>query len=70
MDFESADKMQVRARNFTGIFGEEHIFLLQCARRVAIDQRDVYGTGYALIEGPANVEVAVFEKPDEASLEA
>ena len=69
-DFESMDEIQIRARSFGGVFGEEHIFLFQRAGGDAIVERDIDGTGNAVFHSPTNVEGALFEEADNAALEA
>ena len=53
-----------------GIFGDEHIFLLQRTSRDAIVERDIDGTGAAVLHCPSNMEGVLFEEPDEAAPEA
>ena len=69
-DSESSHEIQICARSFGGVFGEEHIFLFQRAGRDAIVERDIERTGHSVLHSPANVEGGLFEEPDEAALEA
>ena len=70
-DLESGNEIQIRARCFGSVFGEEHIFLLQRERHGAIGERDIEGTDDAVLHCPANVEgLLFFEKPDETALES
>ena len=69
-DMESGNEIQIRARSRGGVFGDEHILLLQRAGRDAIVERDIDGTGHAVLHSPSNVEGGLFEQPDEAALEA
>ena len=69
-DMESRNEIQIRARSFGGVFGEEHIFLFQRSGPDAIVERDIEGAGDPVLHSPANVEYGLFEEPDEAALEA
>ena len=60
-DLERRNEIQIRARSLGGVIGDEHIFLLQRAGGDAIVERDIDGTGNAVLHSPSNVEHGVFE---------
>src|SRR5450631_768657 len=68
-DMKSTDEIQVGAWNLGGVFGEEDTFLFQRAGRDAVVERDIDGTGQAVLHSPSNVKGGVVEEPDEAAPE-
>src|SRR5208282_5286151 len=69
-NLESSQEIPIRSRSCGGVFGDEHIFFLQRTCRGAIVERDIDGTGDAVLHSPSNVKGSVFKEPDEAAPEA
>src|SRR6266403_328595 len=61
-NFEGADELYVCAGNSGSILGEKDLFLFERADGDIIGQRDLDGSGTAVLDTPANVEDIAFQQ--------
>src|SRR6266478_3490832 len=69
-NFEAADELYVCAGNSGSILGEKDLLLFERADRDTIGQRDLDGTGTAVLDSPANAKNIALQKPDVTAPEA